>query len=187
MDYKSLIDQERAKIELLRAKQVFIASEIDDLEQMIEVLQKRAAKKGGDAFDKFWESQLADAPAAVEPTPLFVPTLSTAQAVVEEPATYEFPKVRADSMWPYLIRFMESKGQWRVEEIIKFARLNDLAQTESAVRSALSSLKGWGFLENGTPGFFSLKPKALSFLKGFEAHQFVPGGAAGTTHSENNA
>ena len=141
-------------------------------------------KIGGDAFDKFLDEQVARKPTSaieVQLSPTPTPPVNEAKQI-----SYEFPKVRSDSIWPFVIRFMESKSTWRVDELISFAKQHTLVTTDSALRSALSSLKSWDFLENDTPGQFSLKPKGFAYLSTLKPNQFVLGGAAETTHSENN-
>ena len=150
---------------------------------MISLLERRAGKNGGDALDKFLDAQLADKSKAVEA--ITSQPLAPVTPPVEIEA-YEFPKIRSDSIWPYVIRFMESKPEWRVEEIIKTALENKLVKTESAIRSTMSALKSWDFLENDTPGIFALRPKSIAFLNSLTPNQFTMGGTARTTQSENN-
>lgn len=184
MDYQFEIDRERAKINILRAKEAHIAMEIEDSERMIALLEKRAGKNGGDALDKFLDAQLAE---KSQPVEAIAPPSTPSITPPVELEGYEFPKIRSDSIWPYVIRFMESKPQWRVDEIIAMATENKLVKTESAIRSTMSALKSWDFLKNDMPGLFSLKPKSLAFLKSLKSNQYTLGGTAGAAQDETTS
>ena len=160
MDYTLMIDQERAKLDLLRAKHALLASQISDSELLITVLAKRAGD-AGDELDKFLERELAKKSGQSIQT--LAVTAEGINASADGQKSYEFPTVRSDSIWPYVIRLMTAKPVWKVDEIISFALQNKLVKTDSAIRSTMSSLKAWDFVENDMPGLFSLKPKGLAF------------------------
>ena len=182
MDYSNMIEQERAKLELMRAKHSLLGTQIAASEDFIATLEKRS-NDGGDALDKFLEQQLASTTTtkAALPQPL-------APVLVQQPIEdYEFPKVRVDSSWPYVLRLMSTKPTCKLEELVSLCRREGLTNNESAVRSMMFSLKKWGMVDNDRPGVFTLKPKGAAFVSTLTASQFVFGGTAGTTQGANNA
>lgn len=184
-----MVEQERAKVELLRAKRALIDDQIADHENFIKVLLKRA-DQGGDELDMALERKLASMSAAQQPAeqPAEQVNLDTIVAADDQPAPeYTYPKIRTDSIWPYMLRHMAESSASKLDELIEFAKLHNLIKTDSALRSTFSQMKNWGLVNSDNPGHFTLTPKASAFVSSLKPTQFVPGGTAGTTQSENNA
>jgi len=178
-----MISLELQKLDLLRKKRELLNQQIADLERFVTALENRASENG-DALDRFLESQLAAMSTTVEQSS--PKNLNQSDLGTGEPETYKFPKLRSDSIWPYVVRHMATKETWKIEELIHFASRNKLVSTESALRSTMSSLKSWGFVANNTPGLFALKSMGFAYVKTLTPNQFVKDESAGITHDEND-
>ena len=179
-----MISLESQKLDFLRKKQALLNHQIAEIEGFITVLKNRASENG-DALDRFLESQLAAMATTVERPNSEIPAESDFQTSRTE--AHKFPKLRSDSIWPYLVRHMTSKETWTVDELFRFAKQNKLVTTQSGLRSTMSSLKTWGFVESNTPGVFALKPRGIAYVNTLTPNQFfLKDESAGTTHDEND-
>ncbi len=176
-DYKLLLAHENQKLEVLRDTRARVDQQIAESEQFIKVLTSRSAQ-GDDELNQLVERQMA---AKTVPTTKFVvatqSSVFTADAPLEEnPKAQLFPRIRADSAWPYILVLMHQTGEqrWRAGEIVKFVLDAKVLKTASAVRTALASMHEWQILDNAPPGFFSLTAKANTFIAGLKPGQYQP-------------
>lgn len=147
--YTSMIEQEQAKIALLRAK-------IAECERRIEVLQTFL---NADELDTLLTKSL-DAPKVVSGGAVQAPL----PALVFEARGYELPKRRLTDDVQALLRFMGTEGK-SLDDLEAYCAINGITHNRGSLRSLASNYKTkHGFVASHKLGFFQLTERGLDFL-----------------------
>jgi hypothetical protein len=170
-DYNALIALEMQKLDALLDTRKEVDEQITASEQFIKLLKARASGVGADLAALVQRKMASKSAQAAPPV-----------AQPEQPAPpkggeqYEYPKIRSDSAWPYILVIMSRKaGPWKALNIVKDVLDSKVLKTDSAVRSTLSQMSAWGLLSNEPPGYFAVAPKGAAFVAGLKPNQFEIG------------
>jgi phage-related tail fiber protein len=178
-DYKALIAREVQKLEALRDTRKEVDEKIAESEQFIKLLTARSSQ-GGDDLGALVERKMASKSAKATPAAESAAAKPVEQTEQRAPMTieakYQYPKIRSDSAWPYILVMMSRKpGAWKALDIVQAVLAAKLLKTDSAVRSTLSQMSAWGLLANDTPGYFAVAGKGATFVAGRKPNQFEIG------------
>lgn len=162
-----LLDHERRKLALLRAK-------VAEQEARVKVLESISE----DPFDAILERELAAltpmpaaAPAAPSKASPLEPGGDQASAAVPAPlaAVFQWGKQprtprQVPQNWVSLLRYIGLEGK-TYEDVKMFIKDRQLSLSEGAARTQLMIYrKEFGFVENPRKGFYKATERALSFL-----------------------
>lgn len=157
--YTHLIEQEQAKIALLKAKVV-------ECERRIEVLKSFL---NADEFDTLLTKSLSpDSQKKIEVSAA-APVQQKDQVVVEpqpvsDQENYGDPKRRLSEDVQSILRFVGSEGK-SLDELQAYCAVQRYSHNRGTLRSLMSNYKiKHGFIDSPKLGFFRLTERALAFL-----------------------